>query len=59
MLAGLPKRAPVSAAQLPGGNELTVRGQGSPARDTFPLAEATNIVYTDPGLEKEGEKALS
>lgn len=41
------------------GNELTVKGQGSPARDTFSLAEATNIVYTEPGLEKEGGKALT
>jgi hypothetical protein len=40
------------------GNELTVRGQGSPARDTFPLAEATHIIYTEPGLEREGGKAL-
>lgn len=41
------------------GNELTVRDQGSPARDTFSLAEATNIVYTEPGLEKEVGKALT
>lgn len=39
------------------GNELTVRGQGSSARDTVSLAEATDIVYTEAGLEKEGEKA--
>lgn len=41
------------------GNELTVRGKGSPSRDTFSLAEATNIVYTEAGLEKEGGKTLA
>lgn len=60
LLAGLPKRTARlgDCCTAAWGNELTVRGQGSPARDTFPLAEATNIIYTEPGLEREGGKVL-